>query len=319
MKTGAGARERDIRRNVVCGMALNLALVCVKWLAGWFGGSRALMMDAVHSLTDFATDAMLLVGSRYWSTPPDEEHPYGHRRIETVIAVVVGIVLCVTGIALAYPALRALSRYALGQGAPMAAPGWLAFAVAAASIVSKEWLYRWTMRTGRRLHSVALQANAWHHRSDALSSIPVATVIVIALFWPSLAFLDSVGAVVVAVFLAQAAYKIIRPSLNELLELGAPKALQRDIEALAMEIPGVRSVHAIRSRYAGAALFIDLHIQVHPKTTVEDGHAISSKVCSVIHCHTANVLDVLIHVEPYKAASRPSRPADDKRQTTTEK
>ena len=185
----------------------------------------------------------------------------------------------------------------------MASPGWIAFAVTVAAIVSKDWLYRWTFAVGKRRHSVALQANAWHHRSDALSSIPVAVVVVVALFWPSLAFLDSVGAVVVAVFLFQAAYKIIRPSLNELLEFGAPVALRRDIEALAMGVPGVLSVHAIRSRYAGSELFVDLHIQVDPQMTVEDGHAISSKVCDLIHRHAPNVLDVLVHLEPYKGST----------------
>ena len=290
------ARDRAIRRNVLGGMLVNAALTAMKLVAGLLVSSRALVVDAVHSLTDFGTDGLILFGAHVWSRPPDEDHPYGHRRIETAITLAVGLILCAAGLAMGYKAVRAL--VSPDAGAPV--PGWPAFYTACASIVAKEALYRWTTRVGRCTHSAALQANAWHHRSDALSSIPVALAIGASRQWPNLAFLDNAGAVVVAVLLAQAALKIIRPAVAELMELGAPAGFTQDIEATALSVEGVKSVHAIRSRYAASQLFIDLHVQVDPAMSIAEAHDISSRVCSAIHAREPAVLDVLVHLEPYR-------------------
>jgi len=295
MELNAQHREHHIRFNIWVGMTLSAVLVVLKMTVGTLFHSRVLITDGLHSLTDFSTDIVLLFGSRYWSQPPDAEHPYGHRRIETVISTAIGLVLLLAGVWMGGRAL-----WTLISGTEVVAPGWPVFVVALISVVSKEWLYRWTMRVSRTTQSVALHANAWHHRSDALSSIPVAIVVCIAYFYPSLAWLDSVGALIVALFLIQAAYRIIRTSLNELLEFGAPKRLRRDIKALARSIPGVKDVHGLRSRYLGSSLFIDLHVLVDPDMTVREGHEITSKVCDAIHAATKEVSEVLVHLEPYK-------------------
>jgi cation diffusion facilitator family transporter len=288
-------RESLIRKNIWVGMILSAFLVVFKVAIGIAYNSRAVIMDGFHSLSDFSTDIIILFGARYWSQPPDAEHPYGHRRIETIVTLIIGGILLLAGVWMGISAIHALVIQH-----ETATPGWPAFWVAVISVVSKEWLYQWTKRVGRKTHSLALQANAWHHRSDALSSIPVAIVVFAARFWPQLAFLDSVGAAIVAAFLLQAAYKIVRPAFNEILEFGAPRQMMADIVQLAKDVPGVMNVHGIRSRYAGANLFIDLHVMVNPKLTVEEGHAITSKVCDVIHANTQNVIEVLVHLEAYK-------------------
>jgi len=295
MNTDIQPRERHIRFNVWVGMLLSAVLMVLKMTVGFLFNSRALIADGLHSLTDFSTDIVILFGSRYWSQPPDAEHPYGHRRIETVISMSIGLVLLLAG---AWMVGKAL--WTLLSGAESVAPGWPVFVIALMSIISKEWLYRWTTRAARKTQSVALQANAWHHRTDALSSIPVAIVVCIAYFRPNWAWLDCVGAFIVALFLIQAAYRIIRTALNELLEFGAPKRLRKNIEALARSIPGVKDVHGLRSRYVGSSLFVDLHVQVDPNMTVRDGHEITSKVCDAIHVATKEVSEVLVHLEPYK-------------------
>ena len=289
-------RESLIRKNIWIGMILSALLVVFKVAIGITYNSRAVIMDGFHSLSDFSTDIIILLGAKYWSQPPDAEHPYGHRRIETIVTLIIGGVLLLAGLGMGVSAMHTL----VIKHEVASLPGWPAFWIAVVSVVSKEWLYQWTKRVGRKTRSLALQANAWHHRSDALSSIPVAIVVFAARFWPKLAFLDSVGAIVVAAFIIQVAYKIVRPAFNELLEFGAPRQMTEDLVQLAKSVPGVLEVHGIRSRYAGANLFIDLHVMVDPNLSVKEGHAITSRVCNAIHAHTQNVIEVLVHLEAYK-------------------
>lgn len=289
------ARERAIRSNVWWGMGLNILLTLCKLVVGFLTQSRALISDAVHSFSDFFTDGVILVGSRYWSQPPDAGHPYGHRRIETLITALVGGVLAVAGFVIGADAIGAILH-----ADKVEVPGWSAFWIAILSIFSKEWLYRWTTAVGRRTGSLALQANAWHHRSDAISSIPVALAIAASHISPSLRFLDSVGALVVSGLLMQVAWHIMRPAFGELAEIGAPKALTDEIERLARAVPGVKDVHSIRTHYYGAKLFVDMHILVDPSIPVREGHAIASRVCDALHGHYQSIFDVLTHLEPYE-------------------
>jgi cation diffusion facilitator family transporter len=286
-------RFRQARRVTLVGLVLNVLLTCFKFVAGALGTSQAVLADGVHSLSDVLTDLMVLVGARYWYKPPDESHPYGHRRIETIVTTVLGVSLGAVGVGIGYNAVVTYMDKHASQ------PGWIAFAAAAVSIVTKEAIYRWTVAVGRRIKSSALSANAWHHRSDALSSIPAAVAVAAAAMEPSLVFLDHVGAIVVAVFILQAAWRIMTPALRQLADAGAPAEARERIKRIALATEGVRLVHAIRTRYVGSGLQADLHVKVDPDLTVREGHRISEEVARRIVDGGPDVLDVVVHTEPY--------------------
>ena len=277
------------------GLVINLSLSGLKLLFGLVGKSNALIADAVHSLSDLVTDFAVLIGVEYWSKPPDDRHPYGHRRIETLVSAAIGIALLLVAVGLAYDALQELSNEVMHQ------PQWIALCGALLSIFFKEALYRWTASTGKRIKSPALMANAWHHRTDALSSIPVAIAIAAAAFEPQWAFIDPIGAFVVTLFIMHAAWKIIHPALRELIDAGASEGVNQQIADIATAVQGVESVHAIRARRMGTMLHIDLHVMVDPQMSVLHGHQISHDVKRELLEQGPDVADVIIHLEPFES------------------
>ena len=285
--------RREVRRVTWVGLLANLALSALKFAAGFWGGSQAVVADAVHSLSDMTTDAAILVGVRYWTKPADAAHPYGHRRLEIVVTLLIGLALGAVGAGLLWNAVVTLQeRHAPG-------PGPVALAAALASIACKEILYRWTVRAGRRVKSMALAANAWHHRSDALSSIPAALAVAGAMVGPEWTFLDHVGAVAVSLLIFQAAFKIVRPAFQELIDRGAPQEELLKIQSIAAQTDGVERVHGIRTRYVGSSnLAVDLHILVDPAMTVREGHDISEEVQARLLAEHPDVVDVVAHLEP---------------------
>ncbi|MBN1341950.1 MAG: cation transporter [Phycisphaerae bacterium] len=284
----------QVRRVTVIGLLVNLILSGLKLLAGLIGSSQAVVADAVHSLSDSVTDVAILIGVRYWSKPPDDEHPHGHRRIETLVTTLIGVILASVALGLTYNSVVTL------RDKHASPPGWIAFAAALLSIASKEILYRWTVRVGRRIKSTAVIANAWHHRSDALSSIPAAIAVAGAALLPGWSFLDHVGAVVVSFFILQAAWKIMMPALGQLIDAGASEDDLKRIRALAMSVDGVRHVHAIRTRYIGSGVQVDLHVKVDGNLTVYEGHDISEAVKRRLLDDGPDIVDVVTHLEPYK-------------------
>ena len=283
-----------VKRVTWVGLAANLLLAGVKLAAGLLGGSQAVVADAVHSLSDCVTDLAILIGVRYWSRPPDAEHPYGHRRIETLVTAFVGLALAGVAVGLAWEAVDAL----IVGGHE--APGPIALGAAVLSIALKEVLYHWTKAAGVRVRSSALKANAWHHRSDALSSIPAALAVGAALIDPSLAFLDSVGAIAVAAFILFAAWKIVAPALDQLIDRGASPEVAAEIARIASTVPGVREVHGIRTRHSGLGLHVDLHALVEDELTVQQAHDIATAVKDRLIEQGPDVLDVVVHVEPFR-------------------
>lgn len=281
-----------MRKITWIGLLINIALACIKFAAGYLGQSQALIADAIHSLTDTMTDAAVIAGSHFWSRPPDECHPYGHQRLETLVTVFIGLMLAAAGIGIGWDAVSALREKSLTH------PGWIALAAAMVSIIAKEILYRWTAVTGKKLKSPALAANAWHHRTDAISSIPVLLAVGGALIFPSWSFLDLVGAVVVSIFILHAALKIIWPAISELIDAGAPQDIQQKITDIACNNQGVQEVHKIRTRYISTSILIDMHIVVDGSISVRAGHAIADEVEDKIIQSIANVLGVVIHVDP---------------------
>ncbi|MBG0777786.1 MAG: cation transporter [Desulfovibrionaceae bacterium] len=284
------------------GLVINLVLAAVKVGAGLAGSSRAVVADGVHSLTDLATDVAVLAGARLWNRPPDETHPYGHGRIETIITVGIGLALFGVAVGIVRGAFLAPDGGAHRTGL-------IAVAAAALSIVVKEWLYRWTAAAGKRVGSQALQANAWHHRSDAVSSIPAMLAAGSAALAPSLWWVDRAGAVAVSLFIFKAALDIAWPALSQLADRGAGRETVDRLARAACEVEGVLGVHALRSRFLGSHLIVDLHLEVDPDITVAEGHDIAEAVKRRLVDGEAVVVDVVVHVEPHPTGARAAGPA----------
>ena len=293
MQTDEG---EQIRRTTWIGLGVNLALCALKFAGGILGRSQAVVADAVHSLSDATTDIAILVGSHFWTQPADAEHPYGHRRIESLVTLFVGCVLVVTAVGLGWRAVSTM------RGEHQARPGWVAFVAALVSIVLKEWLYRWTLSEGKRLDSLSLQANAWHHRSDALSSIPALIAVAGAVLLPALPFIDHAGALIVSAFILHTAFKILSPRVAEIVESGAPRNIRQRIDGIAHTVDGVQDVHGLRSRYISSQLHVDLHVLVDPDMSVKAAHDIATEVSRRIIRDAPHVFDVVVHIEPEQRA-----------------
>ncbi len=287
----------EIRRVTLIGVAANLGLAGLKIAAGIMGASQVVVADGVHSLSDLTTDFALLVGMKYWSAPADESHPHGHRRIETVVTVFIALVLTATALGLGFNAMITL------KAPHVEPPGMIALIAALVSIVVKESLYHWTLRVGTTVRSPAVIANAWHHRSDALSSIPAALAVAGARISPDWYFLDHVGALLVSAFILRAAWQIGWTSLYELTDAGGGSESHARIEEICLAVEGVLSVHKCRTRRLGFGLQVDIHVQVAADISVREGHAIVGIVKNTLLEKGPEIVDVLIHLEPHEDAS----------------
>jgi cation diffusion facilitator family transporter len=283
----------EVRRLTSWGLATNIFLSMLKLAAGFWSSSQAVIADGVHSLSDCITDSAILVGVRYWSEPPDTQHPYGHRRIETLVTIFIGFVLAIAALGMMYDAILSFDE------PPSGPPGIIALAVALFSILAKEGLYRWTKSVGTRIKSSALIANAWHQRSDALSSIPVAIAVAAARINPDLHFLDGVGALLVCLFILYAAWNIIAPGIGQLVDRGATNTEVEIIQRLVLDQENVLGVHKVRTRYSGLGLQVDLHVQVEGSMSVHDGHEVAGMVKAALLTKAQNVVDVVVHIEPH--------------------
>ncbi len=290
---------RAVSRVTLGGMAVNVALAALKAVSGWLAGSQALVADAVHSASDLVTDVAVLMGVRYWTAPADEEHPYGHGKMQAVVAAAIGLALAAVAIGMGKSASQRL--LAVANGAEPSAPAAFAFWIAVISIVAKEAIYRWTRSVSERFRSSALKANAWHHRSDAISSVPVALALAVSRFVPSLAWADSLGALVVAVFILKAAWDVVRPAIEELMDAEMP-GKSAEVARIALGVTGVVGCHRVRTRRYGGVFQADLHIQVARTLSIGEGHAIGHAVRDAIRSAGIDVVDAVVHVEPVREA-----------------
>jgi cation diffusion facilitator family transporter len=284
--------QTQIRNITLWGMAINLFLGALKFAVGFLASSQALIADAFHSLSDTVTDLVVIIGVRFWQAPPDSKHPYGHGRIETLITFLIGILLGVVGIGLAVEGLSDINSQ---QGRTI---GWSAFAAACLSIILKEAIYRRTIAKARKIRSTALAANAWHHRSDALSSVPVAVAAAANRLTGGWGFLDPVAAVIVSLMIVQAAWRIIKPALEQLVDAGLDRDYCSKISQLAQSVSGVISTHALRSRKIGSGIIVDMHVLVKGELTVAQGHEIATNVKHKIMDSEEDILDIIVHIEP---------------------
>jgi cation diffusion facilitator family transporter len=288
--------EPLIRKVTWIGIAANTVLAFLKLAAGISGDSQAVLADGIEALLDILTVIMVYAGSRYWTRPADECHPFGHGRIETLAAAAIGVSLVGAAVGIGWESIATLHEQ---HAEP---PGWIAVAAAFVSVIGKEILFRWTLAVGRRIKSVAVIATAWHYRSDAFSSVPVVIAVTGAILLPSWTFLDHLGAVVVSMFILHAAFKITWPNLKQLIDVGAPAEMRRRIRNIACTHRGVIQVHDIRTRYIGNNIQVVLHLIVDGGLTVRQGHEISRDVEMRLVQDIEEVVDVVVHVEPPEEA-----------------
>jgi len=290
------SKEKQIRKITFVGFLMNIMLSTLKIIAGIYGKSQAVIADGIHSLSDTTTDIAVILGSYFWSKPPDVDHPYGHQRIETIVSIFIGIVLLIAGAGIGIDAIFNIQEQKRFN------TGFIALVASIVSIIIKEILYQWTMRTGKKIKSISLTANAWHHRLDAISSIPVLVAVCVSIYWPAWSFIDSIGAIFVSFLIGYAALGFIFKGLRELIDAGAPLEMIEKIKALAIENNAVHQVHAIRTRYVGSSLQVDLHAVVDGNMTVYDGHHVAEDIERRILKYGPDVVDVVVHIEPEEYA-----------------
>jgi cation diffusion facilitator family transporter len=300
-------REHSIYRVTIAGSIINSVLLVLKFVSGIVGGSAAMIADAVHSLSDFLTDIVVLVFVKLSNRPSDHDHDYGHGKYETLATAFIGLALMAVGVMICYNGV--MKTWSAIQGEQLATPGWIALVVALLSIVLKEWAFRFTNRVGERVESQAVVANAWHHRTDAFSSIGTAVGIGGAiLLGPKWAVLDPLAAIVVSVFILKAAYGLIKQSTSELLEASLPDSLEREIVALVTQEPMVADVHSLRTRNIGNRIAIEMHFRMPGSISLYEAHEHATNIERRLHDKFGQKSIITLHIEPEKVNGRYEKP-----------
>ncbi|MDD6493449.1 MAG: cation diffusion facilitator family transporter [Bacteroidales bacterium] len=292
-------RIDDICRITWLGAFVNLLLVAVKFVAGIAGLSAAMVADAIHSLSDLATDAIVIIFVKLSNKPADSDHDYGHGKYETFATLIIGTLLAIVGIGMMWGGGEKILDILSGTMIPT--PGWTAFAAGIASIVAKETIFQYTMHVARRTHSNTLAANAWHHRSDALSSVGtcagIGGAIILGNDW---VILDPLAAVVVSVIVTVSALKIMRTAVNELLEKSLPENIERDILDIVAEDTILQNVHHLRTRAIGSIYTIDMHVRMPGDMTLSEAHRHTILLEQRLRQAYGKGTIINIHIEPLK-------------------
>lgn len=292
-------RIDDICRITWLGAFVNLLLVAVKFVAGIAGLSAAMVADAIHSLSDLATDAIVIIFVKLSNKPADSDHDYGHGKYETFATLIIGTLLAIVGIGMMWGGVEKILDILSGTMIPT--PGWTAFAAGIASIVAKETIFQYTMHVARRTHSNTLAANAWHHRSDALSSVGtcagIGGAIILGNDW---VILDPLAAVVVSVIVTVSALKIMRTAVNELLEKSLPENIEHDILDIVAEDTILQNVHHLRTRAIGSIYTIDMHVRMPGDMTLSEAHRHTILLEQRLRQAYGKGTIINIHIEPLK-------------------
>ena len=292
-------REKEIFKVTLVGSAANVLLTVFKFVAGIVGHSAAMTADAVHSLSDLLTDAVVLVFVRISGKPEDCGHDYGHGKYETLATTVIGIALAVVAVGIGWKAVESLLFWYRGGTLP--APGMLALWAALVSVALKELVYQYTVRRGKALNSPAVEANAWHHRSDALSSLGtllgIGGAILLGNLWT---VLDPLAGLVVAFFILRVAWKLLKGGFDELMEASLPDEVEREIIAIVTSFPDVRDPHHLRTRRIGSRYAIELHIRMDGAMTLAESHARTCEIEQALKARFGATTHITLHVEPTK-------------------
>lgn len=292
-------RQRKIYRVTLIGSLGNFALLMFKFVAGIIGRSDAMIADAIHSLSDFVTDIIVLVFVKISNKPQDKDHAFGHGKYETLATAIIGIVLVLVGLGILFNSLDAIWRWAHGE--PLAQPGILALIAALVSIVVKEGLYRYTAKIGKIVNSSVMIANAWHHRSDAFSSIAAAIGIGGAiLLGEKWRVLDPIAAALVSILIMKAAFSLIKPSIDELMERSLPEETEKSITKTLTDTLANCDPHNLRTRKIGNRNAMDVHVRMDGNMSVKDSHEITREMEGRLRNLLGKDAFISIHVEPKK-------------------
>lgn len=292
-------REHEIYKVTWAGSGVDIFLLIFKFAAGILGHSAAMIADAVHSLADFITDIVVLLFVKLSNKPKDKGHDYGHGKYETLATAVIGIALLGVGLMICYNGIT--KTWKAINGVILVQPGIVAFIAALVSVAIKEWCYRFTAVAGKKVHSEAVVANAWHHRSDALSSVGTALgiggAVILGQKW---AVLDPIAAIVVSIFIIVTSWKLIRQSVGELLDESLPDSMENEIVEIAKSEQGVSGIHNLRTRRIGNQIAIEMHLRMPGQLTLYEAHQHSTHIEDRLRKHFGAGTIITIHPEPVK-------------------
>ena len=293
-------RVRAGRRVTVIGAVVNVLLAIMKVIVGWLGQSAALIADGIHSFSDLASDVLVWFAAKHAHDEADANHPYGHGRIETLATGVLGVVLVVVAIGIAVEGGRRLF-----EPVSLATPALFTLVAAAESIVAKEWLYQYTVAVAQRINSNLLRANAWHHRTDAISSVVVVLGVLGAT--NGMPYLDSVAAIVVAAMVGRIGFTLSWDAFQDLIDRGLDAQRVTRIRELIATVGGVKDLHRLRTRRMGSEALADVHVIVNPRITVSEGHQIGEAVRERLAAEIRELRDVTVHIDPEDDEQRPQQ------------
>ncbi len=303
MSTQEHHLHRDIgsgRKVTWAGMAVNAVLILLKALGGIFGGSRALLADSAHSISDFVSDVLVLIGLHFFHKEGDSEHPYGHGKIETLVTLAVGVLLLAAAAGVGVDAVLAIHR---GE---ITVPHRFTILIAALGIASKEILYHATVRVGKRIRSEAVVANAWHHRSDAWSSAVALIGIALAVYVPKLRVLDSYAALLVSFFIVKISVDIMHGAIKKIIDTSPPPELVESIRNEIGTVAGVKGCHDLTARYYANMIRMEAHVEVDPALSVIESHRIADEVAWKVKERFEEVSSILVHIDPYRDSWPPA-------------
>ncbi len=291
-------RTREIFKVTIIGSVVNVLLLVLKFVAGVLGHSSAMVADAVHSLSDFLTDIVVLVFVTISGKPNDKKHEYGHGKFETLAMTIIGFVLVIVAVGIISKGVVTIDDFFEGQ--ELNAPGMLALWAAVISIVSKEAVYRYSIVKARKLQSQALEANAWHHRSDALSSIGTLVGVGGAIFlgqkW---VILDPIASVVVGVFIGKVAFELLRDGIGDLTDKALPESVEQEILNMVSELDNVGNPHNLKTRRIGNHYAIELHVKMDGDISLREAHDKATEIENLLRSKYGKETHVAVHVEPF--------------------
>ena len=300
-------RVKEVYKVTIAGSIINVVLLVLKFAAGILGHSAAMIADAIHSLTDFATDVVVLVFVKLGNKPMDKDHDYGHGKYETLATAIIGISLFVVGVMICYSGVTKTYRAICGE--TLQQPGIVALIAAIVSIVMKEWAYQFTVKAGKKYHSEAVVANAWHHRSDALSSIGtmfgIGGAIILGEKW---AVLDPLAAIIVSAFIIKAAWGLVMQSVKELTDASLSETEEDEILKIANEEQGVGEIHNLRTRRIGNKIAIEMHVRMPGSLSLYEAHEHATHIETKLKQHFGADTHVGIHLEPIKVNGKYQKP-----------
>lgn len=294
-------RYKDTLKVTLVNSAVNTCLALFKIIIGYIGHSQALIADGIHSFSDLITDFLVLAATKLGGREPDKDHPYGHRRIETIATVIISLILIGVAASITYQNIHHILKHTQSMK-----PSFFVIVVAVISIFANEGLFRYTLHYGKQLHSELLKSNAWHNRSDVWVSV----IVLIAVLGDisGIPYLDAIGALIIAILIFKMGITMIFNSVNELIDAGVDEKTKKQIATFITDISGVVALHQLRTRSHGGNIFADVHIQVQPKISVSEGHYISEQVHLQLLREFKNMVDVTVHIDPEDdELSRPNK------------